>query len=81
MTEELVPLSDLREGDEGIIQTLAGGRALSVRLAGLGIALNMRIKVLRSQGELKIVQAADTRVALGGGEADKIFVYLAESLH
>ncbi|PKN05747.1 MAG: ferrous iron transport protein B [Deltaproteobacteria bacterium HGW-Deltaproteobacteria-9] len=75
MTEELVPLSDLREGDEGIIQTLTGGRALSARLAGLGIALNMRIKVLRSRGELKIVQAADTRVALGGGEADKIFVY------
>ncbi|MFH1080079.1 MAG: ferrous iron transport protein B [Pseudomonadota bacterium] len=81
MTEKLVPLSDLREGDEGIIQTLAGGRALSVRLAGLGIALNVRIKVLRSRGELKIVQAADTRVALGGGEADKIFVYRTESLH
>jgi ferrous iron transport protein B len=81
MTEELVPLADLREGDEGIIQALTGGRALSVRLAALGIALNMRIKVLRSRGELKIVQAADTRVALGGGEADKIFVYRTEALN
>ena len=81
MNEGLVPLSDLREGDEGIIHTLTGGHKLSIRLAGLGIALNMRIKVLRSRGELMIVQAADTRVALGGGEAERIFVQRTESLH
>jgi ferrous iron transport protein B len=81
MNEGFVPLSDLREGDEGIIHTLTGGHKLSIRLAGLGIALNMRIKVLRSRGELMIVQAADTRVALGGGEAEGIFVQRTEPLH
>jgi ferrous iron transport protein B len=81
MNENGVPLSDLREGDEGIIQALSGGRELSVRLAALGIAVNMRIKVIRSRGEMKIVQAADTRLALGGGEAEKIFVQRTESLH
>lgn len=80
MGEQWVPLSELREGDEGIIQALSGGRQLSIRLAALGIALNMRIKVLRSQGEMKIIQAADTRVALGGGEAEKIFIEPSEPL-
>jgi ferrous iron transport protein B len=80
MNEGFVPLSDLREGDEGIIHTLSGDYKLSIRLAGLGIALNMRIKVLRSRGELVIVQAADTRVALGGGEAERIFVQRTEPL-
>ncbi|MCX5856371.1 MAG: 50S ribosome-binding GTPase, partial [Deltaproteobacteria bacterium] len=78
--ETLIPLSDLREGDEGIIHSLTGGRELSSRLAGLGMALNMRIRVLRSGGELMIVQAADTRVALGSGEVEKIFVCRTESL-
>jgi ferrous iron transport protein B len=79
--EDLVPLSDLREGDEGIIQALIGGRELSIRLAALGIASNMRIKVIRSRGEMRIIQAADTRLALGGGEAEKIMVQRTESLH
>jgi ferrous iron transport protein B len=79
MSQEWVPLSELSEGDEGIVQSLAGGRSLSIRLAGLGIALNIRLKVLRRHGEMVIVQAADTRVALGGGEADKIFMLRVES--
>ena len=81
MNEGLVPLSDLSEGDEGIIQALSGGRELSIRLAALGIAVNMRIKVIRSRGEMRIIQAADTRLALGGGEAERIFVQRAEPLH
>jgi len=75
----LIPLSDLREGEEGIIHSLTGGRQLSSRLAGLGIALNMRIKILRSSGDLMIVQAADTRLRLAAGSG-KIFVYRTESL-
>ncbi len=74
MNEKLTPLSQLREGEEGIIHALTGGRELSSRLAGMGIALNMKIKVLRSGSGLIIVQAGDTRVALGGGEADKILL-------
>lgn len=74
MNENLVPLSQFREGEEGVIRTLTSGRELSTRLAGMGIALNMKIKVLRSNRGLIIVQAGDTRVALGGGEADMILM-------
>ncbi len=80
INDKLVPLSQLQEGEEGIIQALAGGRELSSRLAGLGMALNMKVKILRSGGGLLIAQAGDTRVALGGGEADKILVFRSDSL-
>ena len=75
----MIPLSFLQEGEEGIIAALTGGRELSGRLAGLGISLNGRIKVLRGGSGLMMVQVADTRVALGAGEAEKIIVYRTES--
>ncbi|MDD5169734.1 MAG: ferrous iron transport protein B [Syntrophales bacterium] len=80
MNEKLTPLSQLREGEEGIIHALTSGRELSTRLAGMGIALNMKIKVLRTGSGLIIVQAGDTRVALGGGEADKILLASTDAL-
>ena len=80
VSEKLVSLSHLEEGEEGIIHALIGGRELSSRLAGLGIALNMKVKVLRSGGGLIIVQAGDTRVALGSGEAEKILIYPTDIL-
>lgn len=62
-------------GEEGIIQTMSGGKSLTSRLAGMGIVNNTKLKVLRKSGGLVIVQVADTRVALGSGEAAKILVY------
>jgi len=68
MTESisLIPLIHLSEGQEGTIRHLIGGKGLFLRLASLGITLNMRVKVLRNQAGMVIVQAGDTRIALGG---------------
>jgi len=76
MTESisLIPLIHLSEGQEGTIRHLIGGKGLFLRLASLGITLNMRVKVLRNQAGMVIVQAGDTRIALGEGEAKKILV-------
>jgi ferrous iron transport protein B len=71
---KLVPVLFLKEGDEGIIETIAGGRSLVSRLASMGIARSTRIRVLRSGGGLSILDVAGTRVALGAGEAEKILV-------
>jgi len=68
------PVTSLGEGEEGIIHDIAGGHALISRLAGMGIVLNTRIRFLHASGGLVIVQVADTRVALGAGEAAKILV-------
>ena len=80
MNEKLSLLSQLREGEEGVIHAMTGGRELSSRLAGMGIALNMKIKVLRTSSGLIIVQTGDTRVALGIAEAEKILLLPADAL-
>ena len=68
------PVTSLGNGEEGIIHAISGDHALISRLAGMGIVLNTRIRFLRASGGLVIVQVADTRVALGAGEAAKILV-------
>ncbi len=79
MSAELIPVTSMEIGETGIIQSMPGGKSLTSRLAGMGIANNTRIKVLRKSGGLVIVQVADTRVALGSGEAAKILVYRVPS--
>ncbi len=71
------PVTSLEEGEEGIIRLIAGGGSLLSRLAGMGIAPAVRIKVLRNSSNLFIVQVAETRIALGRGEASKIIVQKA----
>jgi ferrous iron transport protein B len=67
-------ITSLKDGEEGIIRSIIGGHVLISRLAGMGIGLNTRIHRHRASGGLVIVQVADTRVALGAGEAAKILV-------
>ena len=75
MGAELIPVTSMRVGEEGIIQTISGEKSLTSRLASMGIVCNTKLKVLRKSGGLIIVQVADTRVALGRGEVSKILVY------
>ena len=72
--ESYLPITSLADGEEGIIRDITGGHALISRLAGMGIALNTKIRFLNSRGGLVVVQVAETRVALGHGEAAKILV-------
>jgi ferrous iron transport protein B len=79
---EARPVTTLGYGEEGIIRAITGGNALISRLAGLGISLNSRIRLHHhthnhahhASGGLVIVQVAETRVALGHSEAEKILV-------
>jgi ferrous iron transport protein B len=72
--ETYQPITSLGDGEEGIIHDIAGDHPLISRLAGMGIFLNTKIRFLHARGGLIIVQVADTRVALGTGEASKIIV-------
>ena len=75
-----VPLVALAEGEEGIVVSFAGGRELAGRLAGLGISLSAKIRMLRNSSGLIMVQVGETRIALGHGEAEKISVYRTETV-
>jgi ferrous iron transport protein B len=72
VNEELIPLSVLKEGEEGIIRSMKGGRGLISRLASMGISQSTRIRVLQKTGGRFIVDAAGTRIALGWFEANHI---------
>jgi len=74
MADELFSVISLEEGEEGVVRLLSGGDSLTSRLAGMGIVPGTKIKVLRKSGGLIIVLAAETRVALGRGQAEKILI-------
>ncbi len=69
-----IPITLLKENDEAIVCSISGGRAFTVRLAGMGVVPGIRMKLLRNRGGRVIVMASDTRLALGRGEAENILV-------
>ncbi len=73
--DNALPLTALADGEEGIILSLAGGRDLAGRLAGMGISLNAKIRMIRNSSGLVMIQVGETRIALGHGEGEKIIVY------
>jgi ferrous iron transport protein B len=70
-----IVITNLREGDQGVIHSIEGGAALTSRLAGMGIVVNARFRIAQVSGGLIVIQVADTRIALGRGEASKIMIY------
>ena len=72
-------ITDLREGDQGVISSIEGGSALTSRLAGMGIVTGARFRIAQVSGGLIVISVASTRIALGRGEASKIMVKKIES--
>ncbi len=64
----------MKENDEAVVHAIEAGRRLQSRLAGMGITIGTRVRVLRNSGGLVILLVSETRVAIGRGEADKILV-------
>ncbi|MCE5209995.1 MAG: ferrous iron transport protein B [Deltaproteobacteria bacterium] len=78
MMNDPINITSLREGDQGVIYSIEGGSAITSRLAGMGIVTNARFRVAQVSGGLIVIQVANTRIALGQGEASKIMVYKIE---
>jgi ferrous iron transport protein A len=70
-----VALDALPAGTSAVVRELRGGSQLVQRLAALGLTEDAPIVVLHNarRGPL-LVLVRDTRVAIGRGEAAKIFV-------
>lgn len=73
-TKNLLPLSSLCEGEEGIVYSILGGRGITSRLAAMGIAPGIKVRVLTNSGGPLVVLANGTRVAIGKGQARKITI-------
>lgn len=69
------PLTELKSGETALIQSLYGGAGFRRRLAALGFTPGTGIKMLQNRGHGPVlVTVRDTRIALGRGEAYKIWV-------
>jgi len=70
----LIPLSELPLGKAARVVEIRGGRQLARRLLGLGLRVGSEILVLHHRGSGLVVSHGDTRVALGGGVVEKLWV-------
>jgi Fe2+ transport system protein FeoA len=74
--EEVAPLTNLCEGQKGIVIKALGGFGLVRRLAEMGLTPGVEVKLLRRcpfRGPLE-VEVRGVALALGYGVASKVFV-------
>jgi ferrous iron transport protein A len=71
---DLIPLPALPPGIAARIAEVRGGRGFARRLLGLGLRVGSEVRVLHHRGRGLVLSCGDTRIALGGGIADKLWV-------
>jgi ferrous iron transport protein A len=75
ITTTPIPLAELADNESGTIQFFESGRAIITRLASLGFTPGAEVDMAQNYGRGPlIVTVRGSRVALGRGEATKIFV-------
>lgn len=76
MSNSTIALTQLDTHQNGAVAELRGGRGFVSRLATLGFTPGAPLKMVQNFGfGPVIVLVRDTRIALGRGEASKIFVH------
>jgi ferrous iron transport protein A len=68
------PLSRIPVGAHARIVQIVGGHKLALRLLGLGLRVGSEVQVLHHRGGGLVVSHGETRVALGGGIVEKLWV-------
>lgn len=70
-----VPLLMLREGDEGIVVDIIGGRGAVSKLLALGIVPGKKVKVLGNRGGAILISINGSKFVVGRGLAMKVIVH------
>jgi len=70
----LKPLATIPAGDCARIAEIRGGRGLTHKLFGLGLRVGSEVRVLQRRGPGLVLSSAETRVAIGGGIAEQLWV-------
>lgn len=71
-------LDSLNVGEKGTVSTIAGGRMASKRLYEMGFNRGSQVEVVKNDIGPIIVYLAGSKIALGRGLANKIFVQAEE---
>jgi ferrous iron transport protein A len=75
MSHNTITLSNLAPGEVGVVHELAGGCRFMSRLATLGFTPGAKLTMVQNFGHGPlIVGIRGTRIALGRGEAAKVYV-------
>jgi ferrous iron transport protein A len=71
----VVPLNTLHTGEHGEVVKLAGGRGMLSRMTALGFTPGADVTIVQNYGRGPLIaRVRDARVALGRGEAGRIYV-------
>ena len=79
--ENLVPLSELKDGQSGKISFIRGGHNVLQRLLDMGLTPSTKITLMKAapfEGPIQI-SVRGSRLALGRGIASKVFVEIAQT--
>jgi ferrous iron transport protein A len=69
-----IRLADLPVGEPATIAEIRGGRQLTRRLLGLGLRVGSLVVILHHRGSGVVLARDETRLALGGGVVEKLWV-------
>lgn len=73
--DNVVSLSFLHPGEHGEVVRLAGGRCMLSRMTALGFTPGADVTVLQNYGRGPLIaRVRDARIALGRGEARRVYV-------
>jgi ferrous iron transport protein A len=73
-------LADLGQGERAVIRSMRGGRVFGLRAASMGFTEGAEVRMVRNQSRGPvIVEVRGSQVALGRGEASKIWVERADA--
>ncbi len=70
----MAPLTMIEEGSKVKIKKIASGINLKKRLEGMGIGIDKVVEILKSAPGPIILKVENSKIALGFGEASKIYV-------
>jgi ferrous iron transport protein A len=70
-----VPLSALDPGEKGVVVAMNGGRGVLCRMTSLGFTPGAEVTIVQNFGRGPLIaRVRDARIALGRGEAGRIYV-------
>ena len=70
----MTPLTMIEEGSKVRIKTINSGIGLKKRLEGMGLGIDKIVEVVKSSPGPVIIKLENSKIALGFGEASKIYV-------
>jgi Fe2+ transport system protein FeoA len=72
-------LSALCTGEQGVVIELANGRGMLGRMTSLGFTPGVEVTILQNFGRGPLIAGVrGTRIALGRGEAERVYVRRSE---